>query len=189
MSMNEQEQIHACKKGELEHFEELYSAYVHDIYRFVYYRVRNKEVAEDVTSDIFFKALKGITHFKEGQSFRAWIYTIARNALIDHYRKHKDIASLDNEESPDVVDDAQGIEEKQHNVLILQQVKESLKALTEAQREIVTMRVWDELSYKEIAAITGKTEGNCKMIFSRAVGQLRDMVPVSVLIVLMVHNI
>jgi RNA polymerase sigma-70 factor (ECF subfamily) len=187
--MNEQESIRACKRGELEHFEDLYSAYVHDIYRFVYYRVRNKEIAEDVTSDIFFKALRAITSFSEGQSFRAWIYTIARNTLVDHYRKHKDVQTLDADDAPDVVDEGEDIEERQHNILLLEQVKESLKKLSDTQQEIVTMRVWDELSYKEIAEITGKTEGNCKMIFSRAVGQLREMVPISVLIVLMVHSI
>lgn len=187
--MSEQESIQACQRGELEYFENLYGAYVHDIYRFVYYRVRNKEIAEDITSDIFFKALKGIARFSEGQSFRAWIYTIARNTLIDHYRKHKDITSLDNDDAPDVIDESQNIEEEQHNVLLIEQVRTSLKQLSKAQQEIVIMRVWDELSYKEIAEITGKTEGNCKMIFSRAVGQLRDLVPASALLVLVVHSI
>jgi len=187
--MNEQKCIRACKEGKLEYFEELYSQYVKDIYRFVFYRVRNKELAEDITSDVFFKALKAIGSFSEGQSFRAWIYTIARNTLIDQYRKHKDITSLDNEDTPDVRDESQDVEKQAHHTLLLEQVQDALKHLSESQRDVVIMRVWDELSYKEIAEITGKTEGNCKMIFSRAVVQMRELVPLSLLLLLLVPTI
>lgn len=177
--MNEQEYIRACKQGDLQHFDALYSTYVQDIYRFVAYRIKGKEQTEDIVSDIFFKALDRIDSCDENRLFRTWLYTIARNTVIDHYRTHKHHASLDHEDAPDIHDTHQDIERDTINKESLAEVKDALHELTDDQREIVTLRVWDELSYKEIAAITGKTEGNCKMIFSRGVHELRDKVSLS----------
>lgn len=187
--MNEHKVLKACQEGELERFEELYNTYVKDIYRFVYYRVRNKEVAEDLTGDVFLKALGAISGFRQGSAFRPWLYAIARNTVIDHYRvsKEKATVSLDDDEAPDVPGhhDVERETEAKHT---LGQVRDALEKLSEAQREIVVMRVWDELSYKEIAEITGKTEGNCKVIFSRAVAEIRTMVPLSAFILLVIKS-
>ncbi len=184
--MDEQNAIHTCKEGNLESFDGLYSAYVAEIFRFLQYRVKNKERAEDLTQDTFLKALKGIQNFDESLSFRPWIFQIARNVLIDHYRSNHETVSLDDEESPDVAS-SQNIEREAHARHTLAEVQEALSELSGLQRDIVIMRVWDELSYKEIAEIVGKTEGNCKVIFSRAVVRLRDMVPLTTFIILCTH--
>lgn len=181
--MDEQEYIRACKEGRLENFEALFNAYVEEIYRFLQYRVKNKEQAEDLTQDTFLKALKGIRGFKDGVPFRPWLYRIARNVLVDHYRAHHDTTSLDDDDALDVAD-WQDVEREADAKYTLLQVQDALNKLPSLQRDIVMMRVWDGLSYKEIAEILEKTEGNCKMIFSRAVVRLRDMVPLTAFVML-----
>lgn len=187
--MTEKEHIIACKRGDLTFFEELYNAHVNDIYAFINYRVRNKEATEDIVGDVFFKALRNIEKCDENQSFRPWIYTIARNTLIDFYRKKKDIQSIDIDDTPDIADEGIDIEKHARDKETLDTVKNAIETLNQAQREIVMMRVWDELSYKEIALITGKTEGNCKMIFSRSIVEIRHLIPLSTLVLVLLSNI
>lgn len=179
--MNEAVIIQKCQSGDMSSFEELYDAYVDKIYRFLYYRTKSKEIAEDLTSETFFKALRAIQKSHDVQQFSAWLYRIANNTLIDHYRTAKHHVSLDDEEVMEVKD-PQNIEQDSENKMLLEKVQVELEKLTETQRQIVTMRVWDGLSYKEIAEITGKTEGNCKVIFSRGVAQLRQTIPLATLI-------
>jgi RNA polymerase sigma-70 factor (ECF subfamily) len=185
--MNEQAIIQRCQSGDLSSFEELYDAYAEKIYRFLYYRTKSKEVAEDLMGDVFLKALKGISKAKDITQFSAWLYRIANNTLIDHYRSRKTHASLDDEEAMQVKD-PQDIERESGNRFLLEKVEHELEKLTEVQRQIVTMRVWDDLSYKEIAEVVGKSEGNCKVIFSRAVAQLRETVPLATFIFLLLKQ-
>ncbi|MCK5027542.1 MAG: RNA polymerase sigma factor [Candidatus Pacebacteria bacterium] len=179
--MDELAIIQKCQGGDMSSFEELYDAYVEKIYRFLYYRTKSKETAEDLTSETFFKAMRGIARANDIKQFGAWLYKIANNTLIDHYRTQKHHASLDDEEVMEVKD-PQNIERDSENKFVLEQVRKELKKLTDIQQQIVTMRVWDDLSYKEIAEIVGKTEGNCKVIFSRATAQLRKTVPLAAFI-------
>ena len=69
--------------GDAEAFGALYDRYVDAVYRYVYYRVRNEAEAEDVTSEVFFKALRAMPRYRPRQPFLAWLYRIARNAVID----------------------------------------------------------------------------------------------------------
>jgi len=154
--------------------EELGQAYDHfspKIYRFLYYRTNEKEIAEDLTSLTFLKAVEKFHKFSPAKgTFNSWIYRIAKNTLIDHYRTNKktlnieDIISLSTDEN---------VPEKVQNQLNLEELQEALKNLNETQRDIVIMRVWDDLPYQEIAEIVGKSEANCKVIFSRAVQKLQ----------------
>ncbi len=179
----EQEIIEQCKKGNLKEFEKLYDSYFKKIYRFIYYRTGHKETAEDITSQTFIKALEKIQGFDLGRgTFSAWIYCIARNKVIDHYRTRKselDISGvwgLGKDPNPD-------IEARDR----LREAENYLKKIKKDQREIVLMRVWDGLSYKEIAEITGKNEANCKMIFSRTIGKLKEEI-VLLLILLSIYG-
>jgi len=179
----EQEIIEQCKKGNLREFEKLYDSYFEKIYRFIYYRTGHKETAEDITSQTFIKALEKIQGFDLGRgTFSAWIYCIARNKVIDHYRTRKselDISGvwgLGKDPNPDI--------EARNR---LREVENYLKKIKKEQREIILMRVWDGLSYKEIAEITGKSEANCKMIFSRSIGKLKEEI-VLLLILLSIYG-
>jgi RNA polymerase sigma-70 factor (ECF subfamily) len=149
------------------------------VYDFVCYRVSHKQTAEDLTSEIFLKAFR---NWQEGQS-DAWIFAIARNRVIDHYRSHRDIADIES------IFDLRGNDDIERDVdsrRKLEKIKSQLSCLTSFQRQIVIMRVWDELSYQEISEILGKNEGAIKMAFSRAVSTLKDSVgPLAVIAMLL----
>src|SRR5258708_23862066 len=75
-----------ASSGEAEAFGALYDRYVERVYRYVFYRVRNEAEAEDVTSDVFMRALRAMPKYEPRQAFLAWLYRIARNAIIDRGR-------------------------------------------------------------------------------------------------------
>jgi len=164
--------VSKCKAGDTEAFGVLYDRYIGKIYRFVFYKTFVKEVAEDITSDVFHKALQKINLYDEDKGvFSAWIYRIARNNVIDYYRSQKGDVSLD-----DVFD--VGFDERTPESLdaiaALDKVQDYLQTLSSKQREIVTLRVWEDLSYREIAEIVGGTEDGVKMSFSRSIRELRE---------------
>lgn len=164
--------VSRCKAGDTEAFGVLYDRYIDKIYRFVFYKTFVKEVAEDITSDVFHKALQKIGSYEEDKGvFSAWIYRIARNNVIDYYRSQKGDMPLE-----DVFD--VGFDERTPESLdaiaALDKVQEYLKTLNAKQREIITLRVWEELSYREIAEIVGGTEDGVKMAFSRSIRDLRE---------------
>lgn len=156
----------------LQEFGEQYDQYFPKIYRFLYYRVNDKETAEDLTGHVFLKAVEKFHQFSpEKGTFSSWIYRIARNTLTDHYRKNKTTLDIDAILNLKSDDDTQSEVQKKMSA---EELHESLKTLKPLQRDIIMMRLWDELPYAEIAEIIGKTEGNCKVIFSRAVKALQS---------------
>jgi RNA polymerase sigma-70 factor (ECF subfamily) len=130
-------------------------------------------VAEDLVSDTFFKALRQLQSYNSSRGrFNSWLYQIARNTVIDHYRTKKENVPIDDifdlghdERTPDQLDAVAG----------LAKVEEYLKALPARQREIITLRIWEGKSFDEIASILGGTEGSVKMAFSRSIRQLREV--------------
>ncbi|OHD61442.1 MAG: hypothetical protein A2014_01910 [Spirochaetes bacterium GWF1_49_6] len=160
------------RDGDRNAFGKLYDRYMPPIYRFVYYRVYNKGLAEDLTSQTFLKAVENIASYdrKKGK-FSSWLYRIARNLVIDYYRSRKKTVELD--ETWDIPSDID-IEDDVHRKDMAERLKVLMRILSGEQREIVVMRLWQELPYNEIAGILGKTEAGCKMMFSRAIAKLRD---------------
>lgn len=187
MEIDEKDIVSNCQKGKIDDFSVLYYKYVKKIYKFVYYKVQHRETAEDLTSQTFMKALDKIGSFSnERSSFSTWLYTIARNNVIDFYRTNKnnfDINDIwDLEDNTDIERDADAKGK-------LEKVEKYLKELKAEQREIIMLRVWEDMSYKEIAEITGKSEGNCKIIFFRAIRTLKDKMPLELLLYLLLLKI
>ena len=184
MEFDERQIIKQCQKGNSEEFEKLYNVYFKKIYRFIYYRTSHKETAEDLTSLTFIKALEKISTFSQDLgTFSAWIFRIARNKTIDYYRGKKteiDIDQVWNLSSRDNIEQDLDIKEK------LKEVAQYLDKVKPEHREIIIMRVWDGLSYKEISQITGKSEANCRMIFSRAIRNLRKEILLLLLFILLI---
>lgn len=172
------------KQGDSSAFEELYAEYVSAIYKFVYYRISHKQTAEDVTSDVFMKALGRIQQFDESKgTFQSWLYAIARNTLVDHYRTKKETVDIEQAYEVGENHDLDGHVDRARE---LEKVRAYLDTLPEDQREIVLLRVWDDLSYQQIAEIVGKSEAACKMMFSRSIGKLRKELPLAVLLMLFI---
>lgn len=175
MEINDKVVIDKCQNGELEQFGILYERYIKKIYSFVYFKIQHKENAEDLTAKVFMKALDKINEFRHTEgTFQAWIYKIARNTIIDYYRTNKIELNIEDVWGlPDDKDIERDFDIKQR----LEAVEKYLKILSPEQRELIIMRVWQDLSYKEIAEILGKSEPACKMAYSRAIAQLRKDIP------------
>src|SRR6185503_5788991 len=84
-----------AKSGDKEAFSDLYNTYFEKIYVFVFYRVSHKEVAEDLTEDIFLKAYQQLKNLTATEAFQGWLYKIARNRIIDYYRSKKESVALE----------------------------------------------------------------------------------------------
>lgn len=173
--------VSKAQAGDSAAFTQLYDLYANRVYRFVYYRVGHKETAEDLTSVSFTKAYQNLHSFKGQQGvFGAWLFRIARNTVIDHMRTNK--TTIDIDAAVNVANNTNIARQTELSDSI-EQIKQYLNQLDEAQRDIVIMRLWDDLPYSEIAAVVGKTEGNCKVIFSRVIQKMKqDLVPVLSLI-------
>ncbi|MBI5404614.1 MAG: sigma-70 family RNA polymerase sigma factor [Candidatus Kerfeldbacteria bacterium] len=176
--MTDEQLVSEVAAGKTDSFGKLYDAYVDRIYAFLWFRTRHTETAEDLTSTVFLKAFDRLKQFSGG-SFRAWLYTIARTTLIDHYRTHHPTDDVDGLEIGTADDHDARIDRQ----LQLEKIHLALRQLSAEQRRVVTMRVWDDLPHAEIAQILGQTEAAVKMTFSRSVQKLKDLIIVVALII------
>ncbi len=153
----------------------LYDAYIKSIYRFVFFKISNKEEAEDLTSDIFLKTWIYITdpQRKEVGSFRGLMYQIARNVLIDRYREHKHRVEVPLEEGEEVA--AEGVD-MQSNIMQQQEqerILSILKKLKQEYQDIIFLRYIEALSIAEIAKILGKKNTAVRVTLYRAMRVLK----------------
>lgn len=164
-------------EGDAEAFGILYDRYVETVYRYVYYRVRDREEAEDVTSDVFFKALRAVPRYEPRQPFLAWLYRIARNAVIDGARRKRPQVSfedaLQHPGADRVVDPHAGLDQLSDSIVL----RAAIARLTPLQQEIIVLRYVEGLDTKAIAKIVGRQDGTVRGIEFRALGALRQLLP------------
>lgn len=161
----------SCQQGNLADFDALYTRHLKGVYAFIFYRTMERYTAEDLTSQTFLKALEHIGSYnpKKG-AFSTWLYRIARNTVFDHFRTsrpHEDIEhvwDLPSDDNPFL---------KVADTMDYDQIHQALKHLPKEKRDLVLMRLWDGLSYREIGELTGKSEASLKMMFSRTISDLR----------------
>ncbi|MGH7643327.1 MAG: RNA polymerase sigma factor [Candidatus Dormibacteria bacterium] len=156
-----------------EGFGELYDHYFPQIYRYVASRVRSAELAEDITSEVFFKALRAIGRYRpSGHPFSAWLYQIAVNTITDHYRSHK--RSADSLESgPELASGGTAVDDQVAERLELDQIWLAIDSLPEQQRTAMTLKYAEDLPLAEIGRIMGKSEGAIKLLVFRGTATLR----------------
>ena len=176
------ELVKESQQGNKESFAEIYDQFIEKIYRFIFYKTFNRETAEDLTSQTFLNVLEKITTFNpEKGTFSGWIYTIARNQIIDHYRaQNKEPINLS-----DLIQSSVNIEAEVILSEEISQVLSLLDKMKEEQREIIILRVWDEMPYNQIAALLNRSEASCKMIFSRTILKLRDELTFAIFIIIL----
>ena len=163
-------------KGDAAAFATLYETYLNPIYRFIYVRVRTPELAEDLTQTVFLKAWQALPNLAEREhSFSSWLYTIARNTVIDHWKKKKDIIVGD--ESPiwytvaDTRPTPNEIAEKNEEARF---VLTLLDALTDEQRELILLRFIEDKTTEEIAVLMNRRPDAIRALQYRALQTLRD---------------
>jgi RNA polymerase sigma-70 factor (ECF subfamily) len=172
----ERDLIQRAKDGDQKAFAQLYEEHFDRIYRYVLLRIGNKAEAEDMTQQVFLKALRSISSFKwKGTPFAAWLFRIAHNQVVDYFRKKKHSpAPLD--DLPVRSDDDPQLKAEQS--LDIQQVVSATGQLTAAQREVLSLRFAGGLAIAEVAAIMGKSQGAIKALQHSAVVALRRILMV-----------
>jgi len=167
--------------GEKDAFAEVYDFYVVKIFRFVYLKTNSKEVAEDITSEVFMKCWKHIKALQdklnEGisdyETIGPLLYTIARNTVIDYYRKkHEDHVGISDEMKENIADNRQNISEK---LIIKQEVEyiiNVIKELRDEYQEVLLLKFVEDLPNSDISKITDKSEGSTRVLIHRALKSL-----------------
>src|SRR5436190_16321479 len=166
-----------ASQGDPAAFGQLYDRHVSAVYRYVYYRVRDDAEAEDLTSDVFMKALRAIPRYEPRQAFLAWLYRIARNAVIDRSRRTRIQISFEDALAHPGVDQ---VVEPDAALLALSDkvaVRGALAKLTPLQQEVIVLRFVEGYSTHEIADLVGKREGTVRGIQFRALEALRALIP------------
>jgi RNA polymerase sigma-70 factor, ECF subfamily len=170
--------VDLARDGDVDAFGELYDHYNQAIYRYVYYRVASRQIAEDLTSETFFKALRGIGSFHwQGKDFGAWLTTIARNLVLDNAKLARNRL-----ESPSAILETQtapvaGPEDEVLAGLTNEILAATLRELPEDQRECLVLRFLQSMSISETAQVMNKTEGAVKQLQLRAVRGLARLLP------------
>ncbi len=168
-----------AKTGDTEAFGALYDRYLELVYRYVYFRVGSHALAEDLTSETFLRALRSVADFTwQGRDFGAWLVTIARNLVTDHFKSGRNRLEVSTAEVLDTPLDGAHIPE---NAVVANMVNEhvmqAVKQLGPEQQECVILRFLHGMSLAETAMIMGKKSGAIKALQFRAIKALARALP------------
>jgi RNA polymerase sigma-70 factor (ECF subfamily) len=159
--------VRQAQSGHPEAFAQLYDAYLDRVYRYIFFRVSDDQTAEDLSSQVFLKAWEGLDRYHmNGSPFVAWLYTIAHNVVIDHYRTRRECVALDDIVPLAATDDS--LDEQIAVMFDLETMRDVLQILNEEQQQVLTLRFIAELSTENIATIMGKREGAIRAMQMRA---------------------
>ncbi len=164
------------EKMPVREFQTLYEENLGTIYRYVYSKVGNREEAEDLTSQIFLKAVRGVNTERDAQSIQKWLFQVARTTIADYWRAHYRISSSSLEELLEAGWEGPAEEELSGaSSRPLERVQRILQALPEHYREVLTCRFLLNLSIKETALKMGLSEANVKVLQFRALKRAADL--------------
>ncbi|KIF68590.1 RNA polymerase subunit sigma-24 [Streptomyces sp. AcH 505] len=170
--------VERAQAGEADAFGRLYDQYSDTVYRYIYYRVGGKATAEDLTSETFLRALRRISTFTwQGRDFGAWLVTIARNLVADHFKSSRFRLEVTTGEMLDANEVARSPEDSVLESLSNAALLEAVRKLNPQQQECVTLRFLQGLSVAETARVMGKNEGAIKTLQYRAVRTLARLLP------------
>ncbi|SCK51744.1 ECF subfamily RNA polymerase sigma factor, BldN family [Streptomyces sp. WMMB 322] len=170
--------VERAQAGEAEAFGRLYDQYSDTVYRYIYYRVGGRATAEDLTSETFLRALRRIGTFTwQGRDFGAWLVTIARNLVADHFKSSRFRLEVTTGEMLDANEVERSPEDSVLESLSNAALLEAVRRLNPQQQECVTLRFLQGLSVAETARAMGKNEGAIKTLQYRAVRTLARLLP------------
>lgn len=177
------ELIQKLKTGDKHAFEEFVIQYQKKVYYFVYKYFNNEEEVKDISQEIFIKIYKNIKYFKEDSSLNTWVYKIMHNTCTDEYRRRSKrngfIASfLNHSDQLDTVIDTSTRTNPEKNAELNEtrdQLKKCVQSLPPRQRDIIILKVWEELKIREIAQILNCSDGTIKANLFKAYKNLRKI--------------
>lgn len=164
-----------AKNGDADAFGCLYEIYFKPVFRYIYFRVKDRETANDLTQTVFLKVFKTIEAYQnKNKSPLAYFFTVARNTIIDYWKKKKEVSPAEPEkfftEIPDTADSPQTLAEKADTIEMVQQ---AIRSLTSDQQEVIVLKFINDLPNEEIAKILGKNEEAIRQLQCRALKALR----------------
>jgi RNA polymerase sigma-70 factor (ECF subfamily) len=169
--------VQAAQAGDGEAFGKLYDRYVDAVFRFIFYRVNDRALAEDFTSETFLRALRRISTINyQGRDIGAWFMTIARNIVFDHSKSARFRLELTTGEVIDGDDRAPSPESAVLTSLTNARLLEAVNTLNDEQKECIVLRFLNGLSVAETAEVMGKNDGAIKALQHRAVKRLAGLV-------------
>jgi len=169
MKFSDEELVKKYLKGNERAFEVLIKRYLKPVYSFVYHQIENKEEAEDLTQEIFVKAWKNLKKFDQKKNFKTWIFTIAKNSVIDYLRKKKKEVWL----SEKILNSQNFAEKIFEETKIL---KEAIEKLSPKYQLVLELYYWQGLNFKEISKILKEPLNTVKSRHYRAILLLRKFI-------------
>jgi RNA polymerase sigma-70 factor, ECF subfamily len=170
--------VELARGGDTEAFGQLYDHYHVSVYRFVYYRVGSTALAEDLTSETFFRALRSMGSFRwQGKDFGAWLMTIARNLTTDHFKAGRTRLEYATEDMSPHDEPTEGPESSVLASITNETLLAALTELPHEQQECLIMRFLQGLSIAETAKVLGRSDGAVKQLQLRGVRNLAKLLP------------
>lgn len=172
------ELVAAAQQGDQDAFGQLYDRYVDVVFRFVLFRVGDRPLAEDLTSETFLRALRRISSVSyQGRDVGAWFVTIARNLVLDHVKSSRYRLEMT---TADILDSSADDRGPEHEVVEQATAAELMRCVAQLgrdQQECIMLRFIQGLSVSETAAMMGRNEGAVKALQHRAVRRLAQLLP------------
>lgn len=166
--------VRQAKTQSAEAFGRLYDLLVKRIYNYVYFRVKNHSEAEDLTEEVFLRALEALSGYELTEApFASWLFRIAHNLVIDYYRKSKKYAISSMEDAEEVLSNGKNLDDLVSEKIEQEGLLKALSRLTDDHREVIVLKFVEGFSNKEIGEIMDKTEGAIKSLQHRALLSLR----------------
>lgn len=169
--------IQRAKAGDRTAFSELYRTFFAPVYRYIYFRVRSRQEAEDITQNVFIRTYQSVARYEEqGKHPLAYFMAAARNAVISHWRRKREVLSDAPEDAapPDLHRTA-NLEHEVDDRHEFDRVSRAMEQLTDDQREVLTLKFVSELSNREIARLMDKREDAVRQIQVRGLAALRNI--------------
>ena len=164
--------IERAQCGEQDALVDIYYRCQPSVFTYVYYRVGDQETAEDLTAEVFTRMVGKLGQFKPGERpLLAWLYTIARHLIADHYRSRPSAGELPLEEDL-ALDESSQTARAAERRLTQHCLQKALSRLTEEQRQVILLKFVEDRSNLEVAEIMGKNEGSVKSLQHRALAAL-----------------
>ncbi|MDD5638898.1 MAG: sigma-70 family RNA polymerase sigma factor [Candidatus Pacebacteria bacterium] len=156
-------------------FSKIYDKYINQIYRFVFLKVNSKEIAEDITSETFLKAWESYKNNKI-ENVSAFLYQVARNLITDYYRQKSRTQFLPLD-SVSIIDPSNNLKEESQDKSDIEIIKSALSRLeNENYQNIIIWHYLNDLSIKEISKINNQSEGAVRVMLSRALKELKEII-------------
>ena len=161
---------------EQQKFSKIYDCYVESIYRFIFIKVNSQAIAEDLTSEVFSKSWQVFQEKEkpEIRNPRAFLYITARHLVIDFYRTKKQKQTVSIEDSREIEDTSEKLEEKENIRSDMALIHNRLKELNHDYQSVIILRFVEELSIGEISEVLDKSKGATRVLLHRAIGQLKE---------------